>query len=764
MRNSKLGYAAISVLLTSVVFPGEIFAEQSDDKGYILEEITITASRRAKSQQSVPIAVSAFTSEALVSQRIQTVQDIARQVPNLHVKIGSATTNPTIFIRGVGFNDFNSNATGAVGVYVDDVYIGSPAGQLFQFFDLERVEVLRGPQGTLYGRNTTGGAINVHSRKPGAELEASASLSYGRFNEVNVEAGIGGPVISDKLGIRVSGVLNKRDGTTLNRLTGEKVNDVDNWAARAIIVFTPTPDVDVTLNINKGRNRSDAKSFQQRALFPVAGEFAGADGLCATAFYDTGNCTDAFGYADTDGDPFAGDYNLETREPVDVFGISGTLTWDMGAVELTSISAYINTDRETLEDTDSGPASLVHGLYQANYWQFSQEVRIASQTEGNFDWIVGGYYYRDHIDSDNYFDLLRDARPAFMEPANPTGLSPDNFVLLSRYMYEQKVRTSALFGQLDYRATDRVTLHLGLRYTDEERSMEYNNLLDESILDGLDFAVPSDPRFPFISSTGFSDLSGSVGIDFQVNENVMTYAKVSKGVKSGGFPGSLAFQVEEVEPFNDEELIAYEVGLKSDLFGQRARLNLAAFYYDYSDLQVFTLVNRGGIPVQVLTNASDARIYGLEAELVARPAEGLDVSLGLGLTNSEYRDFIGGGGEDYSGNTLPAAPEVSFNGAVTYERPLGNVGTFVIGTDFSYQSKIYLETGNLERLSQTSYWLVNSRIGLRSEDDSWEVMAWAKNIFAQKYLIDVFDISDFGFDQLNYGEPATYGLTVRFNF
>ncbi|WP_417321040.1 TonB-dependent receptor [Emcibacter sp.] len=736
----------------------------SDDGAFLIEEITVTASRRSESLQDVPIAVTAFTGDTLAEQRVQTVMDMAHQVPGLQIKTGAGSVNPTIFIRGIGFNDFNANSTGAVAVYVDEVYLGSPAGQLFQFFDLERVEVLRGPQGTLYGRNTTGGAINVYSRRPGDAWEGQASLTYGRFNEVGLEAGIGGPVVEDRLGIRIAGVFNQRDGITLNRLTGEKVNDVDNWAARAIVEFTPTEDLEILLNINGGQSRADAKHFQHRGMLPVSAEFADASGLCAPAYFNSANCTDIFGYSDTDGDLYAGDYSLDGKEPVDVFGVSGTVKWDLGAVELTSISAYVDTARETLEDTDSGPASLAEGLYQADYWQFSQEIRLASSGGEDLDWMVGGYYYKDNIESDSYFDLLRDLRPLFMEPANPTGLSPENFVFLARYGYEQEVRTAAIFGQFDYRATDKITLHLGLRYTDEERSINYSTSFDESVLDGLDLAIPSDPRFPYINTTSFDDLSGSIGVDYQVNDDVLTYAKVSKGVKSGGFSGGLAFQIEEVEPFDDEELIAYEVGIKSDLFDRRMRLNMAAFYYDYSNLQVFTLVNRGGVPVQVLTNASDARVYGMEAELQARPLEGFDLSLGLSLLNSEYRDFMTQGGEDYSGNRLPAAPEASFNGAASYEMPLEGMGSLLIGADFSYQSKIYLETSNAERLSQDGYWLVNGRVGFRSEDEAWELTLWARNIFGKRYLIDVFDVTDFGFDQMNYADPGTYGLTLSLSY
>ncbi|MBK7727316.1 MAG: TonB-dependent receptor [Gammaproteobacteria bacterium] len=494
-------------------------------------------------------------------------------------------------------------------------------------------------------------------------------------------------MIANKLALRVSAVLNKQDGTTRNRVTDDMVNDADNWAARAILVYQPDEDLDITLNVNGGQNRADARHFQQRGMLPVAVEFADASGLCAPAYFNTSNCTDAFGYVDTDGDPHSGDYNLNGKEPVDVFGTSGTIGWDLSSVSLTSITAYNDTSRETLEDTDSGPTSLVHGFYGADYQQYSQELRLASRNDGKLSWIVGGYYYRDRVDDDSYFDLLREIRPLFMSPDNPSGLSPENYVMLARYQYRQKVRTGAVFGQFDYSVADALTLHLGLRQTDEQRSIDYSTALDESVLDGIDFAVPTDPRFPYFDSMKASDVSGNIGLDYQIHDEMLAYVKVSKGVKSGGYGGGLAFQVEEIEPFDDEQLIDYEAGLKSELFERRVRLNLAAFYYDYSDLQVFTLVNRGGVPVQALTNASDARVYGMEAELQARPMSGLDVSLGLGVLRSEYRNFIAESGQDYSGNSLPAAPELSFNGAAVYEWPVEGIGSFFVGSDFSYQSK-----------------------------------------------------------------------------
>lgn len=279
-----------------------------------LGEIVVTAQRRQQNVQDVPIAITAVTGEALRDSGVRDPRDLTLLVPSLSMQAGTAASTTSLFIRGVGIGDFNSNTTGAVGVYVDDVFLGANAGKLFNVFDSEGIEVLKGPQGTLYGRNTTAGAIRFSSRKPTDTLSGDVSALYGRFNEVRIEGGVGGPIAGDVLTARISGLYHRNDGTTFNRVTGHRVNNINLWAGRGILDFKPDADTLVRLTVHGGANNGGARQFQHRGQ--------GVDFFGDPAFLPDGTPTDGFGYADTDGDPYAGDYDVEGKERIRVFGAS----------------------------------------------------------------------------------------------------------------------------------------------------------------------------------------------------------------------------------------------------------------------------------------------------------------------------------------------------------------------------------------------------------------------------------------------------------
>lgn len=736
-----------------------------DGDGF-LERVVVTAQRKSENLQSAAVAVTAFTGQAIERLGIKDVQDLSLQTPSLNIKAAFGAVNPNIFIRGVGINDFNANVSGAVGVYVDDVYLGSPAGQLFQFFDAERVEVLKGPQGTLYGRNTTGGAVNFISRKPTGEANGHASIDYGRFNEVRVEGAVGFP-IAEKISARVAGVFNRRDGITFNRFTGENGNDVENWAGRVLLLVEPTDDFEVLFNVHAGGNGSDSLLWQHRGLID----------------FGDGVGRDALGYADLDDDPWAGDYNFVGEEDLDLFGASATINWSRGTVTVTSITAYESVERATVEDTDGSPNSLLQALYDADSEQFSQELRVSYRGNSPIEAIAGAYYLSEDLEFDGSFDTFRDVRPAIEAAAaglglgmdfpggfNPLG-SPDLAAMLgdpifavptffARYGYDQEIENWALFGQADYNVTEAFTATLGLRYTEEKRKFDYVSAFDEGI-----FAIP---LVDVDNEAKFSKLSGRVALDYQFNEAVFGYASVSRGFKSGGFNGGLLFMPIEAEPFDEETLTAYEIGFKTEWGQGRARTNITAFYYDYSDLQVFTIVNNGGIPQQVLSNAADATVFGLELETEARPVPELYLRFGLTVLDSELKNFVTEpalGGVDFSGNRLPFAPKANFTGAAFYEIPVTNGSLVRIGGDFSYQSKIFTETSNLERLAIDGTFLLNAQISFLTSDERWEFSVWGRNLTDAAYEEDFIDLSDFGYDLIKHGDPITVGasVTLRLN-
>ncbi|HEX7373918.1 MAG TPA: TonB-dependent receptor [Steroidobacteraceae bacterium] len=737
--------AAFAVVFTIGLQAAPVCAQTADAT---LEEIIVTAQRREQNLQDVPIAISAMTGEMLAQAGVRDPRDLQSFVPNLQFQSGTAATTSIIFLRGVGIGDFNANTTGAVGVYVDDVFLGANSGKLFNVFDGDGVEVLRGPQGTLYGRNTTGGAIKFASRKPTNELSADASVLYGRYDEVRLEGGIGGPIVGDTLKIRVSGLYDNRDGWLHNRVTGHDLNDVDLWAARAIVDYTPSDSLLLRLTVPGGNNDGGARQFQHRGQ---GVDFAGEPlppGPCGLPM-------DGLGYSDCDHNPNAGDYNIEGKEKVDVFGASLLAQFDLDRVRLTSITAYEEVDRSTLEDTDASPNDVIIGVYKDKPRQWSEELRAQSDGDGRLGWIVGAFYFHDDLSTDSSYDLLRSLRPFVATEENPTGFDPANSIGLLRYPWTQKTESMALFGQTDYKITDAMTLTTGLRYTEDRIDFKYSSYFDEA---------PYDLIVPVVDvkdSKSFDNLSGRLALSYQANDDMLIYGSISSGYNSGGFPGAAETTELQLKPFDSEKLYAYEAGFKSEFMDRRVRFNAAAFYYDYQDLQVFIYDTSGAIPIQRKTNAGAGEIYGLETDLTWKPASQFDMYLSMSLMHSEYKNFDDGLGHDFSGNQLVNAPDFSATAGLNYTQPLGGAGALRATLEGSYQSQIYFTPANDRLYGQDSFTILNARLAWTPASEGFEIALWGKNLTDERWVNFIAPVITM--DQLNYNDPQTYGIEFSYH-
>ncbi len=714
-----------------------------------IEELTVTTQRRGQSMQDVPISVTAFDADDLTELGFDSSDDIAAQTPGLRIGFPSGEGNvPSIFLRGVGVNDFNANANGSVGWYADDVYISQVSAQVFPLFDIERVEVARGPQGTLYGRNTTGGLVNFISRRPShTESDGEFSVSYGSWNALELRGAGGGP-ISDTLAGRLAIVYTDADGWIDNHFPGrDDSNDRNSWAGRGQLSFQPNESVSVLLNVHGGQNRAHAPQYEHQGLLP-----------CGPGVPD--EC-DALGYRDSDGIE-DGSYNLNGPFDIDSWGGLLEMEAEVDGVTVTSLTAYENVKRFWHEETDASPNQLLEILWTNDSWQLSQELRFSSDFERGH-WTAGVYAYTDRTSAANYADLFRALRPLIesIDPAafpggfDPTGSAIGAPTLVGRAKYRQQVETLAGFGQLEFDLTETLRLSGGARYTWEGRDIEETATLVEP-----SFAVPV---FALQEDIDTQKWTWRVGLDWTPMEDVLAYTSFSRGFKSGGFNGGFAFDPAELPPFGPETLYAYEAGVKLDLLDDRLRLNLGGFYYDYSDLQVFTLVSTGATPVQVLDNASDAELYGGEVELTAQPLDGLELVAGIAFLESELKDFQSAGGVDYSGNENPLTPSLSFNGRVRYEQPLGDRSALAFLVDWSYQDEVFFDTANTSLLSEDPYWLWNARISW-SLDERYEVALWGKNLLDEEYLTYVIDLSDFGFNEQMYGLPRHFGVELTYRF
>lgn len=733
---------------------GVAAAQTSAQDSTAIEEIVVTAQKRAENLQDVPVSVTALTSDALAARGVNNVLALNNLAPGMRISAADAAANPKIYIRGVGLSDFNPNASSGVGVYVDGVYIGSPLAQMAGFFDLAQVEVLRGPQGTLYGRNTNGGAINITTKRPSQTFGADASLEYGSFNAVTADLGVGGPIVADKLAFRVAAQYVKDDGYTYNRVTGHDLNAADHWAGRLSLLYTPSEDFELLTQANRYVNRGDATAPAHRALFPATAAAAGPDGFCAPGAYASGQCADLLGYADTDNNTRAVDANQEGKDKVDLFGASSQATWRLGGVSLVSVTAWQWAHRNDLENTDASPLQMVEINYRSRQHQFTQELRLQSNdASARLNWVLGAYYMDEKVQDNTRQDVLRDLRPLFMTPENPTGLSLENSVATFGYPYTQKTKGYAVFGQADYKLTDRLTGTVGLRWSADDKSMDYRSQAE----DGLIVILTSK------QSKTFSAVSGRLGLRYELSDDTNVYATYNRGYKSGGFFGGLATTAGEMEPYDNETLDAYELGLKSEFFDRRVRLNASAFYYDYKNQQVFAQTTRNGLTVLVLDNAANSKVYGGEAEITARPIQPLTLTAGVSLLHAKYGDYFTEG-KDFTGNWLPQSPKVTFNAAATWVAPLENGASIVANVDANYSSKVYFDNSNADRLSQDAVWIAGAQLSWRSPDQKIEAGAFARNLFDKTYTVAISNIDSLGVDLLSYNRPRSLGVFLRYHY
>jgi iron complex outermembrane receptor protein len=706
-----------------------------------VDDIIVTAQKRSENLQDVPVAVSAVTGKTLENKRILDLVDLSNATPGLQIKSDDNGANPRIFIRGVGVNDFNPATASAVGIYADGIYVGSPLAQRFAFFDLQQAEVLRGPQGTLYGRNTTGGAVNVTSRKPGNEIEADFLAEYGRFNSVNLQGGVSLPLAKDLLSVRVAGIYQRDDGYSINRLTGNRGNNADRWAVRGSVHFTPSSAITDDLAVTVGKSRGGSIWAYNRALFPASADVAGPDGLCAPAYYGTANCTNVLGYANASKNLYEGDYSFEGKDRVNLFTVANTLTVNLGSADIVAVTGYQHAKRNDQEETDANPFPVITASYIARQNTFSQELRLQSSGKPALRYVFGLYYAHDYLTNNSAYDVLA-ILPA--DPASGIG----RFV----WPLAQKTDSYAAFGQLDYDLTSRLTATVGLRYSADHKDFHYFSGETNT----------GTPFFTFDGSKTFDSVSGKFGLQYRFTPDVNAYASYSRGTKSGGFFSGQTGNIADIGPYKDETVKAYEAGLKTELLHHTLRANLAAFYYDYQNLQVYTTVIDGFITRQLFTNASAARMYGGELELEATPARGLTISMNAAYLNATYRNFVSAGA-DYSGNTLPSAPKISVQTAIDYTQPV-SFGAIVANVSASYRSKVFFDTANTARLSDQARVYVDGRLGVQLVRNKLEIGVWGKNIFGETNISDITPIASLGFDVVSVGPPRTYGLYLRAHY
>ncbi len=689
----------------------------------VSDEMIVSVQKRNQELSDVGVSVTAFSGDSLRQLNLTNSVDISTQTPNFTIgtPVGEGN-NPSFVLRGVGLNDFNDNNESNIAVYVDEVYRSAMAGLTFQMFDLERVEVLRGPQGTLYGRNATGGLVHFVTQKPTEELDAYADLTYGSNNQIKFEGAIGGG--TEMVMGRVSVATNKADGYVSNRV-GPDPNESDSMAARGQVLFKPAEQWSVLLN----------------------GHWSDADPLAAAYQHqgtDVGG-VDFFGYSDTDGDVWAGDYDRTGPLEIENTGASINVDWQGDAFGVVWITGYENVDKFHQEDTDMGnvdfgDGSLVRPDFVAETDQLTSELRIHGESDA-FNWVAGLYYFDSEVDGNGTrLDL--------------SGLGDVNFDV----NYMQDTTSYALYGHFDYAFNEHWEIVAGLRYTDEEKDYTYINTETNFGAFVYEFSAATAPGL-----ARWSDevVNGSLGLNYRPNENWLVFASVSTAFKSGGFNSGFldpSLALTNI-PFQKEELTSYEVGIKWVNTSDTVRLNATAFYYDYEDLQALSFEGVSSF----ISNASDAKVYGGEIELIANPIENFEMILGLGLLDATADGIRLADNTVLQDRQLVLAPDIQANALVRYTVPIGD-SALVFQTDAMYSDDVYFDIVNQPVSRQNAYSVWNAQISYQI-NDNFEVSGWVRNLTDQEYKVYTFDFSDFfGFNQQFYGPPRWFGASVRYRY
>jgi iron complex outermembrane receptor protein len=737
--------AATIALFAAVPALADQPAGQSDR----IEEITVTAQKRVENAQDVPISVSALDGQTLKELGVRSSDEISEFLSNLQI----------ISIRGIGLNDFNTNNAGPNGVYVDEVYMSSPASQTFQTFDLDRVEVLKGPQGTLYGRNTTGGAINYISAKPTDDPYALVHTSFGSFNTWETDGVVSGP-ITDQIKGRLAFQHDQSDGYMENLANGKTENGANDYAARGIIDARLSDALTLEWNLHMGR--VDTRPTEYRQVGTLSNPFT----QCANAAILAGQCTDIYGYKAPSGF-YQGNYNRDQNLRVDDYGTSLRADYALADVTLTSITAFEYTNKYHPEDSDAEPLDLLEIDYGVKSKTFTQEFRAAGGGE-TYHWLGGVYYLNEDLNQNQTSRALIDLDQVYFP-----GIGDGN-ALIGSGISTQRTAAYAAYGQTDFQIIDRLKLTVGGRYTYEHKAFDTIGLLSTETNGAF---PPQTPLYDAKENLSNSAANWRVALDYKLSDQVMVYASIATGFKSGGFNGGFldtnpANDVRQLQPIKPEKVTAYEVGFKTDLFDKRLRLNGAAFYDDYSDMQVFNLVpaqTAGALPVQVLDNAPSATIEGIELEAEAKPFSHFTTGLNIGLLQTQMGRFISGLGtsdvEDFTGHRLPLAPKFNAQALAAYTIDMPNDDMVRAETSFSYRSKQFFDVRNDPLLTQAGYWLLNARIAYMTNDGHWEFAAFGKNLTGTKYLNYAVNLSSpFGLLEEVVGPPRMGGFEITYRY
>ena len=788
---AKIRVTRLLIILVSFLLgPGTVVAQ--------IEEIVVTATKREVSSQNVSITLSAFEEEQFRELGASDITRIADQIPSV-ITYGTGSNVQSFHVRGIGLTEFAGNFDTPVAIHYDEVFISKNWMVLQPNFDIQRVEVLKGPQGTLFGRNTTGGSVNFYTNDPTREFKAGFSVGGDNHERYTIDGFISGP-ITDKLSGRLAVLSQISDGGPWDNLfNGEEIGGHDNHNLRGKLLWE-SDGTTVRLTIHGSKDNGDlipnkapgvlvdftnpANAGQFNCPEALTGEVTRMPSTCLKF----GNLAAIMGLPNAEFEP--DDINtvnvdFHGTKRYEAFGGNIRIEHDIGWGQITSITAYEYFDRDDRADADAAILASANSNFYNQLDEITQEFRLTGEAINNkLRYTVGVFYQNDELIEIDGADLSE----------NPLGLAPP--FIPSPYFYadfKQEIESVALFTHNEYDINDKFTINVGFRATWD--SIDFRGLTAIGLNDptgrqdrvtpclittfnsfGDRFAPGCAGIAAFIplpvdtmdgstlrDSRSDNDFSFRTGIDYKPNDDVLLYASYTTGYRSGGFSAPFAGVITEFAP---EDMTAIEGGLKSLLFDNTVQLNAAVFWYEYEDLQVN--VNDPVSPIVPITrNIGKSETIGFETEILWSPDEHWTLKTGVGYLDAEFKDTTRAvttynGVIPLAGNRPLNTPEWTFNGLVRYQRPIMAGWNLILMADFRWTDDRFLEATNQVFDRAPDYWIANARGAIASQDRKWELAVWGKNIFNEDYLNYINNIPFFKLE--TYSEPVSYGATFTYRY
>ena len=713
-----------------------------------LEEIIVTAQKRAESLQTVPLSVAAVTGAAIERANITSIQGI--KVPNVQIDNFTNTPNGAVMsIRGIGVVEPDPYAGNTVGIMLDGVPQLFNMTSLLDLFDIERVEVLRGPQGTLFGANTTGGVVNVITEQPTGEWGGKARATLGNWDRRDLSAAVNFPIVDNLLAGKITVQHHERDGWVRNVVDGSDLNYQDTQAIRGSLLWTPAEDLDITWTneyvqreygppvVVNGSSPGYATHVPEGVQGMYANPCPDADARCrAPSRYRAGSQVRDLGKLNT-------------------YASTLTVNWNDTALgDLVSITGYKRFRVREDTDQDGTPLFLDDTERETEGWQFTQELRSSFSVNEKLDMIAGAFVTATH------YEHLQNFRINFpgLEALGLRQVNPQ----------DQDSWSASLFAQGYYQISDRMRLQVGLRYTHEKTEMDAgidfyagSTNFDDGIL------LPAPDTFSVKDKDSWDNVGGKIGLDYQISDTVMVYASYARGFKSGGFVGRVGIP-QDIGPYDPEYVDTYEVGMKGDFLDNRLRSNITLFHSSYEDMQLAQIYFIGAIQGNSILNAGKSEIQGAEMELTFIPADGLTLDLSLGYLDSEFKKFappdpVTGLPRDFSGFRLQNTPQWTGAASAAYEVPVAD-GMARFFVEFTHSADKYLtslDNSPTTRVQEMN--LLNASVEWSPQSDNWTVSLWGRNLEDKRYIASAFEAPG-TIRFVNYANPREFGMTVNYRW